>query len=197
MATTKKILAVLMFLVIPLTLMSCASLNYSSLSPEAADFHPKTIAVFPAVVGVNEEARGIIEDVALRRMTKKKLFTDIVSQQNVKDLVNSKGREKDLTDYILKLNTLGVSDKDITGKLKDALNVEAFMLINVGTWQHSRQEGNKVGKVAASIMLVDAATGVVMWRAKHEYIDDYWFFKPNLAEVAADLIDDMIATMPH
>jgi len=69
-----------------LALAGCGGIRYSEVSPEAKEFHPKRIGVFPVDVGTYEEARGVIDQIIAGVLIDTKWFTDVVSA----DAINSR-----------------------------------------------------------------------------------------------------------
>jgi TolB-like protein len=50
--------------------------------------------------------------------------------------------------------------------------------------------------VGLSLRLIDATTGITVWKARHERSSSYMFYRPNLKDVAKELADEMIKAMP-
>ena len=90
----------------------------------------------------------------------------------------------------------GQSDKDSAVKMGKALNVDSFLVVRVNSWEYVRKEGDNVGRVGLSLRLIDATNGTTVWKARHERSSSYMFYKPNLKDIAKDLADEMIKSMP-
>jgi hypothetical protein len=45
--------------------------------------------------------------------------------------------------------------------------------------------------------MIEASTGKIMWKAGHHEAESYMLIKPDLANVAKDLIKTMVGEMPH
>ncbi len=179
-------------------LAGCAGLDFSQTSPEAMDFHPKTIAVLPATIGENESARDVAEAVVAKKLSESMWYGGVVDAAAVKKMITeSKELGDDVQNYIQQVNTLGTSDAALTQKLRDGLQVDALLLTHVTSWGYGRMEGNKVAKVGLGLKLVDAATGVVVWKANHELIDEYIAVKPSLDRLALKLMKRLMKEMPH
>ena len=70
-------------------------------------------------------------------------------------------------------------------------------MINVDFWNYTREDGDKVGKVGLGIKMVESSTGRVMWKAGHHISESYWMVKPDLPDIAKELVKKMIEEMPH
>ena len=111
----KKVI-LLLFVVI---LSGCAGVNFSQVNPEAKEFHPKTIAVMPATVGEYESSRDIIEQVISSSLLKTGYFENVVDSTSIKTQVaGSTELANDVSSFIQKLNTIGVSDTEAVSRIK-------------------------------------------------------------------------------
>ncbi len=179
-------------------LAGCAGLNFSQMSPEAKEFHPKTIAVLPATIGEHESARDVVEAVVAKKLSESMWYGSVIDAAAVKKMITeSKELGDNVQNYLQQVNTLGTSDAALTQKLRDGLQVDALFLTYVTSWEYGRMEGNKVAKVGLGIKLVDAATGVVVWKANHELIDEYLAVKPSLDRLSEKLMKRLMKEMPH
>ncbi|HIE65001.1 MAG TPA: hypothetical protein EYG28_09575 [Nitrospiria bacterium] len=191
---TKKLL---LFLIITF-LVGCGSLNFSQISPEAKDFHPRTIAVLPATVGQYESARDIVDVAVSRNLADRGWFENVVDVTTIKTrTLETPKLAIDLSAYIQRINTLGVSDSEMAKRLHNKLKADALFLTYITSWGYGRMEGNKVGRVGLGLKLVDASKGTIIWKANHELTEDYLLFKPKLEEIADDLLEILINEMPH
>jgi hypothetical protein len=182
-----------------ITLAACGGLSFSQVSPEARDFHPQKIAIFPVeVAGNNEEARGSIEQIVAGVLADKKWFSDIVDTESLnRQLLTNEELRKAMTDYLSKLRTVNFSDPDLSKKIGELAKVDAFLLVTVDTWNYTVEKGDKVGKVSLGMKLYEAATGKVMWKAGHLIADSYILIKPDLSKVARNVVREMVDYMPH
>jgi hypothetical protein len=188
---------VLLFLMIT-ALLGCGGLNFSQISPEAKNFHPKTIAVLPATVGQYESARDIVDVAVSRDLADRGWFDNVVDVNKVKtQTMSTPELADDLSAYIQRINTLGVSDSEMAGRLRTSLNADALFLTYITSWGYGRVEGNKVGRVGLGLKLVDASKGTIIWKANHELTEDYLLFKPKLAQIAEDVLEILLDEMPH
>lgn len=182
-----------------MSLAACGGLRFSQVTPEAKDFHPKTIAIFPVeIVGSNEEARGAVEQIAAGVLAEKKWFSDIIDAESLnRQLLANEELRKTMTDYLSKLRTVNFSDPDLSKKIGGMLNAEAFLLVSVDTWNYTVEKGDKVGKVSLGMKLYEASTGKIMWKAGHQIADSYILIKPDLPKIARNVVNDMVNYMPH
>ncbi len=176
----------------------CAAVDYSTVSPEAQDFHPQSIAVLPVMVGEHLSAVDVVDQTVSNALVQTGWFAQVVDPGSVRgQLAASPELSTEMTDYIQKLTTLGMSDKDLAGKMAETLKVDAFLLTSVTSWGYGRLEGNKIGKVGLALQLISGKDGGVVWKASHEKIEDYWVVKPDLAELTKDVMELLLKKMPH
>lgn len=181
-----------------LLLSACGGLRFSQVAPEAKDFHPQRVAVLPADVGTYEEARGTVEQIFAGVLVNKKWFTDVVDAQSVANQIQTnEAYKKAVLDYLVKLKTVNISDPSLSKEIGDSSKVDAFFIINVDYWNYTKENDKKLGKVGLGIKMVESTTGKVMWKAGHHEEKSYTFFKPDLPDVAKDLINTMSEEMPH
>jgi hypothetical protein len=179
-------------------LSACGGLRYSQVAPEAKDFHPKRVAILPADVGTNEEARGAVEPVFAEVLLDKKWFTEVIDAATIVNQVLYNEEYKRATvDYLVKLKTINTSDAELSKKIGAQSQVDAFFVITVDSWNYTRENDKKVGKVGLGIKMIEASTGKIMWRAGHQQAESYMLIKPDLPDVAKDLIKTMLAEMPR
>lgn len=181
-----------------LTLSACGGLRYSQVSPDAKNFHPQRVAVLPADVGTYEEARGSVEQVFAGVLVDKKWFKDVVDAQTVSNQMQA-GQEygKAVFDYLVRLKTVNISDPVLSKKIGDQSKVDAFFVINVDYWNYTRENDKKIGKVGLGIKMVETSTGKIMWKAGHHQEESYVLIKPDLPDIAKDLIKTMCDEMPR
>jgi len=176
----------------------CGGLRYSQVAPEAKDFHPRSIAVLPAEATAFPEAKGAIDG----------LFAEILGEQKHFDKVVGGGAfgrrlEKDAelrqtaAEYLAKLDKVNFSDPALSARIGALIEAEALLLVRVDYWNHTTEKDTKVGKVSLSITMVRAQTGVIVWTAHHQRSSDYVILKPDLRDVARNLIREMIGYMPR
>ncbi len=181
-----------------LLLAGCAGLNYSELNPNEKDFHPKSIAVLPVTVGDNEPARDVVDAVMAQKLADTHWFQNVVDPVSIKNRITaSQDLSNEVQGYIQKINTLGVSDPAVCGKLKDSLNADALLLTYVTAWGYGRQDGNKVARVGLGVKLIDASNGAIVWKASHEIVEDYMILRPGLDKLSEKVAAMLMKEMPH
>jgi hypothetical protein len=197
--STMKIAARYFMVVFALFLLSaCGGLRYSQVAPEAKDFHPTKVAILPADVGTYEEARGIVEQIFAGVLVDKKWFTDVVDAATIgNQLQSNEELRRAVLDYLVKLKTINASDSDLSKKIGEKLQVDAFFVINVDFWNYTKENNKKFGKVGLGIKMIEASTGKIMWKASHHEAESYMLIKPALTSVAKDLIKTMVGEMPR
>jgi hypothetical protein len=194
---TKKIFLVLLMLLL-FAHVGCAGIRYSSIAPEAKDFHPKRIGLLPADVGTYEEARGVIDKIIAGVLVDTKWFSDVVPADEMNTRIkSSEAVQKVFVDYISKLGAVSFSDPDLSRRLGEMTKVDAFLLVNVDYWNYTTEKDDKVAKVVMGLKMIDAASGKVMWNAGHHEVETYILMKPALPDVAKSLVKRMIKEMPH
>jgi hypothetical protein len=197
MATRLFVKCILLFLI--LTTIACSGLRYSQVDPAAKDFHPQRIAIFPVVdVGPYEEARGNVEQITAGVLVEKKWFADVIDTASLSRQIQANEElRKAMTDYLLKLRSLSFSDPDLSRKIGELANVDAFLLVSVDLWNYAVENDKKVAKVGIGMRLIEASTGKIIWKAGHHKSESYMLFKPALPDVARSLVRDMVDYMPR
>jgi hypothetical protein len=194
-----KIIARHCMVVLALFLLSaCGGLRYSQVANEAKDFHPKKVAILPADVGTYEDARGIVEQIFAGVLVDKKWFMDVVDAATIgNQLQNNDEYRRAVLDYLVKLKTINASDSELSKKIGEISQVDAFFVINIDFWNYTRESDKKIGKVGLGIKMIEVSTGKIMWKAGHHETESYVMIKPDLANVAKDLIKTMVGEMPR
>lgn len=182
---------------LPLLAAGCGGLQEVWEGPGAKMFRPQAIAVLPPMASQYDSAREDIQEVLSDALTKVAKVERVVSPEHVTDIFQASKEAFDaLVFYFSRLEMTGQSDKDSAVKLGKALNVDSFIVVRVNAWEYMRKEGDNVGRVGLSLRLVDATTGITVWKARHERTSSYMFYRPNLKDVAKDLAAEMIKSMP-
>jgi hypothetical protein len=190
------ILSLVVLLVI--TFFGCSGLRYSQVTPEAKDYHPKRVGVFPVDVGTYEEARGVIDQIIADVLVDKGWFTDVVTADTISNQIQTNEElRKVYLDYISKLKAVNFSDPRLSKKIGEITKVDAFLIANLDYWNYTMANDDKVAKVDMGIKMIDAASGIILWRAGHQQVGSYMFIKPKLPNMARDLVRKMIKEMPH
>lgn len=175
----------------------CGGLQEIWEGPGARVFRPQAIAVLPPMSSQYDSAREDIQEVIASALNRIAHIERVVAPEQVTDVFQASKEAFDaLVFYFSRLEMTGQSDKESAVKLGKALNVDSFLVVRVNSWEYIRKEGDNVGRVGLSLRLVDATTGNTVWKARHENSSSYMFFRPNLKDVARDLVDEMIKEMP-
>ncbi|HEX7416184.1 MAG TPA: hypothetical protein VF305_03255 [Smithellaceae bacterium] len=194
----RKLFVKCILMIFVLTMIACSGLRFSQLAPEAKDFHPQRVAIFPADVVNYEEARGVVEKVVASVLIEKKWFTNVIDTENLnRQILANEELRKAIMEYLAKLNTLDFSDSDLSRKIGELAKVDAFLLVSVDAWNYAVEKDKKVAKVSLTMRFYETSTGKVMWKAGHNITESYILLKPDLPKVARDLVRDMVKEMPH
>jgi hypothetical protein len=178
--------------------LGCGGLRYSQVSPDAKEFHPRGIALLPADATAFPEAKGSVDRIFAEALGERKWFTDIVGGEEIgRRLKTDPELRQAVTEYLAKLGNVSFSDPNLSGRIGALTSTDAFLLVRVDYWNYTTENDKKVGKVSLSITMVEAKTGKTVWSAVHNRASDYLIIKPDLPDVARDLIREMIDYMPH
>jgi hypothetical protein len=181
-----------------LALVGCGGLRYSRVAPEAKDFHAKRIAVLPADTRTFGESKGDIDRLFAEVLSQKKWFDAVVGGEAISGrMVSDATFRQAVTDYQAKLANVSFSDPELSAKIGEMTGTEAFFVVRVDYWNYTTQDDKKVAKVSLTVTLIEAKTGNTIWTAGHSRISDYVIIKPDLPDVARDLISEMIGHMPR
>jgi hypothetical protein len=183
-----------------LTTVSCVGLHFNQLAPEAIDFHPQRIALFPIEVWNHKEAdsRTVVEQIVAGSLIDKRLFFNVTDVENLqKKVLANKELRKAKDEYLSKLRLLGFSDPDLSRKFGELTEVDAFLLLSVDEWKYTAQGDKKMAEVGLTMEMYDVATGKLMWKAHHAITNDYLLIQPELPAVARDVVNKMVYYMPH
>jgi hypothetical protein len=188
-------------IVLALTLMAfagCEGLHYVKTTPEAKNFHPKSIGVLPVDVGINLEAKGTIDKIIADDLTRRRWFQKVLPSASIQDGL-SKDAElgKAVTDYMSKLTTVNFSDPDLSKKMGSVFQVDALLVSTLDFWEYTTLGENKIARIAVAMTLVEADSGAVIWSARHEVQEKYKWFRPELSKVAGKTVGLVIDKMPH
>jgi hypothetical protein len=179
-------------------ILGCSGLRFSQSAPEAKDFRPKKVGVLPADVGTYEEARGVIDDIIAGELVRRKWFQDVVAADTIsRQLQSNEDLRQAVMEYMAKLKTVNFSDPELSKTIGRIAQVDAFLVVNVDYWQYTMENKEKLAKVGMGLKMIDANTGIVMWKASHHETETYKWIKPELSKVAKKLAGMMIDEMPH
>lgn len=193
---TKSILAFFI-----LTTIACGGLRFSQLAPEAKDFHPRRVTVFPIEVWNHKEmtdSRSVVEQIVSGSLVEKKLYDNVMDTENLNQQVSAnEDLRKVITEYLSKLRLLNFSDPDLSKKIGELTKTDAFLLVSVDDWEYFVERDEKLAKVGITMELYDVSTGKLMWKAGHSITNDYMLIKPELPKITRDVVRKMITYMPH
>lgn len=194
----KKLFVIYVLIICILSAIACGSLRFSQLAPEAKDFHPQRVAIFPADMVNYEEAKGVVEKVVTSVLMEKEWFTNVTDTENLnRQILANEELRKAIREYLAKLNTLDFSDPDLSRKIGELAKVDAFLLVSVDAWNYAVEKDKNVAKVSLTMKFYEASTGKRMWKAGHDIAESYMLIKPDLSKVARDVVRDMVKEMPH
>jgi len=179
-----------------LVLTGCGGLQEVWEGPTAGAFRPKTLAVLPPMVGAFESAREISQDVLVNALRKSERYESVISPDHVNAVFSAKEASDLLASYYSKLDTTGQSDPGIAAKLGQLVQADALVVPKVNHWEYGRAEGDSFGKVGFGLRFIDASTGNVIWKARHEKVKTYMVFKPAFKDIAEDLAQTMVKFLP-
>jgi hypothetical protein len=185
-------------IVLTFLVAGCGGIRYSEISPDAARFHPQTIAVLPADATLFPETKGIVDRLFLDALAERKWFTIVNGGQNIAEqLRHNESFRNVVAEYLAKRANVSFSDPELSKKIGAFAGAEAFLIPCVDYWNYTTESDKKLAKAGFSIAMVEAATGKTVWNATHNKTKEYVVFKPDISAIAKDLINEMIARMPH
>ncbi len=197
----RKSFAKYILMIFILTTMGCSGLRFSQSAPEAKDFHPQRVAVFPVEVWNHKEmtdSREAVEQIVAGSLVEKKWFPNVIYAESLnKQIQVNEELRKAVTEYLSKLRQLDFSDPDLSKKIGELAKIDAFLLVSVDDWEYTTERDKKLAKVGITMELYDISTGKLMWKAGHDIIEDYMIMKPDLLKVAQDVTSKIIGCMPH
>ena len=196
----KKKSYVFVWIALILTIAGCGGLHFSQLAPEAIDFHPQSIAVFPIEVWNHKEPdnRTVVQQIVAGSLIAKKLFTSVTDAEKLqKQMQNDELLKKTAEEYFSKLQLLKFSDADLSRKIGDILQVDGFLLLSVDEWKYFVEADKNMAQVGLTMELYDVTNGKLMWKANHLLKKDYVLIKPGLPDMARDVANKMVYYMPH
>lgn len=184
-----------------LSVVGCGGLRFSQSAPEAKDFHPRIVAVFPVEIWNHKDAadsRDAVEQIVAGSLVEKKWFSGVVYADTLKKQIQANDElKKAMTEYLSKLRMLDFPDSDLSKKIGELAKMDAFLMISVDEWEYTVERDNKLAKVGMTMELYDVSTGKLMWKAGHTITEEYMIIKPDLPKVAQTLARKMISNMPH
>ena len=176
----------------------CEGLRFVQTAEEAKDFHPKTIGVLPAEVGIYKDASGVVDGIITDVLVRTKWFSTVVGGEEIRKRIEaSEELRKSVDVYLAKLRELNFSDPEHCKVIAELCGIEAVLIPTVDVWEYTTLAGDKVERVGISMRLVDTRTGKNMWKAGHLVTEEYRFLKPELSGLGRSLVRKMVDQMPH
>ena len=177
---------------------ACSGLDYSKSYWGAAGFHPKSIAILPVSVGRHETAKEVLEDVLAESLSGTGYYQHLLLPAEVQArALESPEFSGLLSDYVVKLHTLGESDEQKARAIGRACGVQALLQVDLTSWGYGLIEGDKKAWLGLRMMLVDAVGGELMWEGRHRVVQEYLLVQPVLRDLCEELVGEMLARMPH
>jgi len=185
----------LVFLII--SVVGCATLRYNVIFPEAKDFHPTRIGVFPVDVGSYTDAQGKVDDVIIAVLSEGKGIVRVVK---IGTLAREKEKytelEKSAELYREKLTKLNYSDPELSREIAGLAQVDTLVMVTLDHWDYLKEGDTKIAKVGLGIKMIDPRSGQPVWEARHFVTEKYLLAKPDLLNVTKKLMKKMAAYMP-
>lgn len=181
-----------------LVLSGCGGLRYSQVAPEAKNFHPKRMGIMPVDVGTYEEARGVVDQIIAGVLVNKKWFTDVVAADTISNQLQANEELRQIVlEYLAKLTAVNYSDPELSKRIGELSQIDAFLVVNVDYWNYTEENKDKIAKVGMGMKMIDAGSGKILWKAGHHVAEKYMLIRPNLPDVAEDLVKTMVDEMPR
>lgn len=197
---TRKPLMKLVLMFLLLATFACGELRYAYLAPEAKDFHPKRIAVFPIEVWNHKEmdARTTVEQIVAGSLVERKSFDFVMDAETLrKRLADNDGLQNAVNDFFSKLRLVNFPDSALSRKIGEAAGIDSFLLVFVDEWKYIVEGDKKSAQVALTMEVYDVSTGKLMWKGSEIANNDYVIIKPELPKIARDVVRKMIKHIPR
>ena len=176
----------------------CEGLRFVQTAEEAKDFHPKSIGVLPADVGIYKDAQGKFDGIITEVLVGTKWYTTVIGGEEIRKRIEANEELRKSVDvYLAKLRELSFSDPELCKVIAELCGIEAVLIPTVDVWEYTMLAGDKVARVGLSMRLVDTKTGKTMWKAGHQVTEEYRFLKPELTSLGRSMVRKMVDRMPH
>ncbi len=184
----------LMIIFLAAVFAGCGAGSFFSASSEKGESSPGKVAVFPAEAMENAAAGAAVENILVELMAAAK--SEVISPLILRPKLSGGDLQRLAGEYIRKLSILNFSDPELSKKIGETLEIDAFLLPKVEYWGYSKKEdGKDIAKIGIGLILIEAKTGRVLWRAIKYESREYLLLKPALADVARDLLKKMVNEM--
>jgi hypothetical protein len=179
-------------------LAGCEGLRFVQTAEEAKDFHPKSIGVLPADVGIYKDAQGKVDGIITEVLAGTKWYTTVIGGEEIRKRIEANEvLRKSVDIYLAKLRELNFSDPELCKVIAELCGIEAILIPTVDVWEYTMLAGDKIARVGISMRLVDTKSGKTMWKAGHQVTEEYRFLKPELTGMGRSMIRKMVDRMPH
>ncbi len=179
-------------------LAGCEGLRFIQTAEEAKDFHPKSIGVLPADVGIYKDAQGKFDGIITEVLVGTKWYTTVIGGEEIRKRIEANEELRKSVDvYLAKLRELNYSDPELCKVIAELCGIEAVLIPTVDVWEYTMLGGDKIARVGISLRLVDTKSGKTMWKAGHQVTEEYRFLKPELTSLGRSMVRKMVDRMPH
>lgn len=179
-------------------LAGCEGLRFIQTAEEAKDFHPKSIGVLPADVGIYKDAQGKFDGIITEVLVGTKWYTTVIGGEEIRKRIEANEELRKSVDvYLAKLRELSYSDPELCKVIAELCGIEAVLIPTVDVWEYTMLGGDKIARVGISLRLVDTKSGKTMWKAGHQVTEEYRFLKPELTSLGRSMVRKMVDRMPH
>ncbi len=187
----KKIYIKYVLIILVLSTVACGGLRFNMLAPEAMDFHPQRIALFPIEVWNHKDAdsRKIVEEIVSSVLIKKRFFFHVTDAENLqKQFLANEELRKTKDEYLSKRRLLDFFDSDLSRKIGEIAQIDAFLLLSVDEWKYAGQGDKKTAQVGLTMEMYDVATGKLMWKASHDVTKEYMLITLMVIKAKSSII---------
>ncbi len=137
-------------------LAGCEGLRFVQTAEEAKDFHPKSIGVLPADVGIYKDAQGKVDGIIPEVLTGTKWYVTVVGGEEIRRRIEAnEDLRKSVDVYLAKLRELNFSDPELCKAIAELCGIEAVLIPTVDVWEYTMLAGDKIARVGISMRLVD------------------------------------------
>lgn len=179
-------------------LAGCEGLRFIQTAEEAKDFHPKSIGVLPADVGIYKDAQGKFDGIITEVLVGTKWYTTVIGGEEIRKRIEANEELRKSVDvYLAKLRELSFSDPELCKVIAELCGIEAVLIPTVDVWEYTMLGGDKIARVGISLRLVETKSGKTMWKAGHQVTEEYRFLKPELTSLGRSMVRKMVDRMPH
>ena len=192
-----KKLAWMLLLVFLISVTGCATLRYNMVFPEAKNFHPSRIGVFPVDVGSYTDAQGKVDEAIIVALSEEKKIARVIKIGTLAGEKEGHSElEKSVKLYREKLTKLNYSDPELSREIADITQADALIMVTLDYWDYLKEGDSKIAKVGLGVKMIDPRSGQPVWEARHFVTEKYLFVKPDLSDVAKKLMKKMAVYMP-